>query len=179
MDRIRTAALISALIIGMSAIVPASSDEPRKIDDPDVYRIYEKVVDLLGDYPKPKPRTTVPVVEVTDSFTDDNCLPKPDTADEHAKFDPALNDFREKNKSKWKLDASGFQSSRIQLVPITAPVGLRVSVVGFNTDKTAAVVYGFFVCGSLCGHGMPITFVRTEVGWQVVHVGKTGCQMYS
>jgi hypothetical protein len=37
MDRIRTAALISALIIGMSAIVPASSDEPRKIDDPDVY----------------------------------------------------------------------------------------------------------------------------------------------
>jgi hypothetical protein len=47
-------------------------------------------------------------------------------------------------------------------------VGLkRVSLPAFTADRSRAVVYVEWTCGSLCGSGIYIEFVRDKDGWKV------------
>ena len=45
---------------------------------------------------------------------------------------------------------------------------VELSSVGFDPDKTRAVVVVRHYCGGLCGSGSMLALRRTEAGWQIV-----------
>jgi hypothetical protein len=124
----------------------------------------------------------------------------PDDADmPDAQFRNALGAFRKINERKW--DVSGLISSK-QTITETAldsifKLGviegwkqfrqqhphasgyLAVSAVGFNTERTIAVVYSQVRCGSKCGTGSFTYFRRTPHGWSRVLARIPDCRWIS
>ena len=105
-------------------------------------------------------------------------------------------DYRSKNRVKYSLSclfaskgASFITRAEIQSLlergfwnafhlshPLTFGV-LRLSRVGFNSDRTEAIVDFGFSCGGLCGHSSVWKFTKVDGQWQ--KTGSGGFDIYS
>lgn len=116
------------------------------------------------------------------------CLTPED--DVRRKVEPAIAEYLQKRKTKWKLERRFNITRQYQLIPAAdvqelfesrSLAGgwnafyarypgsggyLAFSAVGFNEDKTIAVVYVQRACGALCGSGRLGVFQRVSGKWE-------------
>jgi len=117
------------------------------------------------------------------------CLQPPE--DQRSIYLPLIEDYIAKNKKrlilKRKVDLPQFalvgpvetkaivdrwllstaSSGEVLLFPFNATVIFQVSAVGFNSDRTRALVYVGHSCGGLCGGGTYHLLIKKEGKWQV------------
>jgi hypothetical protein len=88
--------------------------------------------------------------------------------DQEAIYLPLIEDYVAKNNTKQTLERK-FDLPEYSLVDIgrTASIVFEVSAIGFNRDRTRALVYVGHHCGSLCGGGAYHLLVKKEGKWQV------------
>ena len=96
--------------------------------------------------------------------------------DQEAVYVPLIVDYVAKNNKKYVLERK-FDLPQYELVdsewtsgranPSLASVTFEVSAVGFNRDRTRALVYVGHHCGSLCGGGRYHLLAKKEGKWQV------------
>ena len=105
-------------------------------------------------------------------------------------------DYREKNRMEYSLSclfasngASFITRAEIQSLPergfwnafhLSHPLTfgvLRLSRVGFNSDRTEAIVDFGFSCGGLCGHSSVWKFTKIDGQWR--KTGSSGFDIYS
>jgi hypothetical protein len=88
---------------------------------------------------------------------------------------PVIEDYISKNRKKLRLERK-FNLPEYALVgpngiysglPFSASVIFHVSAIGFNPDRTRALVYVGHDCGSLCGGGTYHFLVKQDGRWQV------------
>jgi hypothetical protein len=54
-----------------------------------------------------------------------------------------------------------------------SPGFMNISRIGFNSDRTQALLYIGFVCGGLCGEGHIFLLVKENGTWKIRHVAMT------
>jgi hypothetical protein len=96
--------------------------------------------------------------------------------EQEAVYLPLVDNYTAKNNRKWVLERK-FDLPQYELVefgqragrasPPAASVTFDVSAVGFNRDRTRALVYVGHHCGNLCGGGGYHLLVKKEGKWQV------------
>jgi len=116
---------------------------------------------------------------IADSF--ENCKQIPD------EFQPAVRDFKDKNKQKWrlvkKLNLKFEYEFEDQVKKVAPPIPVPgeqeisppndsavfvVSAVGFDSTRTHAIAYVARFCGVECGGGAYHLLVKAKDGWKSV-----------
>jgi len=186
-----------------AAVCPAQS--PPVIDDPESYAIYEAI---FGPKP-PNVENDRSLLVIADTTTDyptygdedkDVCL-KPDPAQE-ATLRPLITAYHKANEKPSLLIDKFHFPFKYQIVPeatIDAFFGEKgkgswagfykkfpksggfvyVSSVGFNADKTLALVYAGHSCGGLCGGGSYHLFKKLNNKWTEINWPGTTCTWVS
>ena len=177
MNNVRSLIIMS--LYGLGSLVYGQPSEPAIYNDADAYEVYSAVLSLPfnGNLPKSKiliirQETLRNFGAYLDSEPDSTICLRPD-ADFKPIVDPAIEDFLQRNKSKWKLQ-NRFDLeipyklvSSDQVLELIKKEGwegfnkaypdsgafIDLSAVGFNADKTVAVVSKGGWCGQLCGEG--------------------------
>ena|SRR5579875_1102922 len=113
-------------------------------------------------------------------------------------LDTAITDYMIVNGKTWNLDRRFDIAKTYQLVPrqtlfaafnAAGPTGwanfnaehpdsvgwIELSAVGFNADKTVAVVYAGHHCGGLCGGGGFWVFQRIDAKWKPLKWSGSSC----
>jgi hypothetical protein len=198
----RSVSLTFLLLIALAYV--GSSQTPPTIDDPDAYAVYSVV---FAPEPGEKPRKNRRVVIRAGTsdyprFSDDldECL-KPD-AENEARLRPLINAYREANKRQSILLRRFSFPFEYDLVPsetidgffkTKGPGGwagfykrfpnsggyVEMSAVGFNSDKTLALMYAGHSCGGLCGGGGYYLLKKTDGKWTEVNWPGTSCTWVS
>jgi hypothetical protein len=83
--------------------------------------------------------------------------------------------FNKRDAATGKSDAGAVWNEFHRRYPRAKGV-LGVSAVGFDTGRTAAIVYSEVSCGALCGTGSFTYFRRTTHGWDRVEAGIPNCR---
>ena len=97
--------------------------------------------------------------------------------DQKSIYQPLIQDYLAKNQKKLVLERK-FDLPQYALVgfgrtsgransPVAASIVFEVSAVGFNRDRTRALVYVGHHCGSLCGSGRYHLLIKKDGKWQV------------
>jgi hypothetical protein len=140
---------------------------------------------LGGDPAKPSAASTA-IYENTGSYS---CRSDNKSPDE---FREALKDYTSANKTRWRLQKKLGLNHPYTLVSdqeVNNAGGLRqygnahpeirgiisVSAVGFNADKTVALVFQSFHCGPLCGEGELVAFRKINGQWKRVPSSPIRC----
>ena len=149
-------------------------------DDADAYEVYAAI--LPSEWPLRVAHAKQLVIRrETRSFQ--MCL-KPDT-EIQARFGPAIADYIRQNEKKWLLQprfsfASPYQFFEGSFDAVLKQGGwdeyyrrypesgglIELSAVGFNVDKTVAVVYMGHSCGPLCGGGTFHVLEKVDGKWK-------------
>jgi hypothetical protein len=97
--------------------------------------------------------------------------------DQKSIYQPLIQGYLAKNQKKLVLERKfdlpqyalvGFgRTSGRANAPVAASIVFEVSAVGFNRDRTRALVYVGHHCGSLCGSGGYHLLVKKDGKWQV------------
>ena len=149
-------------------------------DDADAYEVYATI--LPSEWPLRVAHAKKIVIRRETRFFQ-MCL-KPDPESE-ARFAPAIADYIKQNKKKWVLQkkfslATPYQFFEGGFDDVVKQGGweqyyrqyqdsgglIEFSAVGFNADKTVAVVYMGHGCGSLCGGGGFHTLEKVDGKWK-------------
>jgi hypothetical protein len=164
------AVLTVAVILCISAGMAQQSREKEAYDVDEAYSVYSVL--LRQEEP-----LTIPLVIQQDT------VQKPDapaclTEEAAKKFGGAEADFWRVNRRRWILLRRFDINKRYNLVgEHTIRAGLKngddweyyvFSAVGFNPDKTRAVVYMGIHCGSLCGHWSFHLLEKADKTWKQV-----------
>ena len=163
-------------LIGLSTAGVAQT--PAKIDDPEAYAIYSVILTPEPSAKIHKQRRWVINEETADypsyGEDDDSCLkPLPEN---EALLRPLIDAYRKANKTPSILEKKIVIPVQYEIVPKATIYGffdkngpggwtnfnkrfpnsggyIELSAVGFNSDKTMALVYSGHSCGGLCGGG--------------------------
>jgi hypothetical protein len=181
--------LLLILVIGLAAA--GRSQTISKIDDPDAYAIYSMVFTPDADEKPAKPRRLI-IQDKTEDYPSygsedrDNCL-KPEPTQEAA-LRPLINAYHEANKTPSLLQRMFTLPNEYEIVPSATIEAffkgkgsgswagfykkfpntggfVYVSNVGFNSDRTLALMYAGHSCGGLCGGGAYHFFKKVDGKW--------------
>ena len=162
---------------------PRQKKQPNLYDVPEAYEVYATL--LPSEWPwrvahAKKLMIRSETVPLTVPYT--NCLHADDKRDKDV--DLAVANYLELNKEAWLL-VRAFQidlpyeltSKDDLLLRQDRDTGglIEVSAVGFNSDKTVAVVYMGHHCGLLCGGGGYHVLLKRHGRWQAVSNVSVGC----
>jgi hypothetical protein len=91
-------------------------------------------------------------------------------------FAYALTDFAANNAENWRFDRRAIANSRgVGTTTKQREPEVSFSAVGFNKDRTVAVVYATYWCGPLCGRGTYYMLDKRDGEWinvrQISHCG--------
>jgi hypothetical protein len=163
---------------------------PAAYNDADAHAVYSTIIP--NTWPITVARTGKLVIETQTrdypSFGDGNdvCL-KPDPSEESI-LGPVLKSYKEANKQTWLLQRKFDLAIEYELVPRETIAAIfkgkdvegwkdfydrypnsggtsHMSAVGFNADKTLALVYVGHSCGGLCGGGSYHLLKKTGDKW--------------
>jgi hypothetical protein len=175
-----------------------------KVEDLDAYAVYAVVFSPEPDEKPAKPRRIVIRAGTSDypRMTDepDECL-KPDAANE-AKLRPLIDNYRDANKKASVLQRKFSFPFEYDLVPSEVVDGffkskgpggwadfykrfpnsggyVEMSAVGFNSDKTLALLYAGHSCGGLCGGGSYHLLRKLDGKWTEINWPGTTCTWVS
>jgi hypothetical protein len=162
---------------------------PQQYSDSDAGQIYEALIPATA-------RNSMLLLTVSVQPT----ICSPDESDmPDTQFRNALGAFRKMNDKKW--DVSGLISSEQTITEAAVDSMFKsgviggwkqfrqqhphasgyqaVSAVGFNAERTVAVVYSEVRCGAMCGTGSFTYFRRTPHGWSRVQAEMPSCRWIS
>jgi len=158
--------LLIVPVLGIVSAMPQEHPTAQPYDEPDAFQIYSVLLPQEESYEFAE-GTLVIQEETVSEHLDAKCL----TASAQRKFKDAVVDYERGNGKQWLLQRL-FQSEKpyglVSSDEIKAAFKegswesfksrypgsggyITVSVVGFNKDKTLAVVYTGSSCGALCG----------------------------
>ena len=198
----RSVYLTVLILIGIASA--GRSQTPPKVEDADAYAVYTVVFTPEPSEKPRKPRRVVIRAGTSDypRFSDDTdeCL-KPDPANE-ASLRPLINNYREVNKRASILQRQFSFPFEYELVPSETidsffkskgPGGwtgfykrfpnsggyVEMSAVGFNSDKTLALMYAGHSCGGLCGGGAYHLLKKVDGKWTEINWPGISCTWVS
>jgi hypothetical protein len=179
MVRAITSLLIVPLLFFQSA--GSNQDTPRPYEDDEAYAVYSAI--LPSEWPVRVAHAKSLIIQ-TETTSYDMCL-RPEN-EWQEKVGPAISDYLRVNAKPSLLQPRINIEIPYQLIPLdklrsVIKTGgweafyrqypdsggwIQLSAVGFNTDKTVAVVYVAHHCGSLCGGGS-FHVLEKKDGWWV------------
>ena len=177
----RISAIAPLVILVSIPLSPQNSSTPRIYDNPDAYQIYSLL--LPDEEAFGFAKGTLIIQEETVSKSGESCF----TAEADAKFHDALQDYSRVNRRKWLLQRQ-FQTDKPYEIVNSATIRVSppgdwesfynrypesggfiiMSAVGFNKEKTQAVVYTGTSCGVLCGRWTFHLLEKVEGSWKSV-----------
>jgi hypothetical protein len=195
---------LTLLLISGLAAACFGQAPPAVYDDSEAYAVYAVI---LGRKVSPDDNKRSPLI-IEDQTTDyptygdesDACL-KPEPASEPT-FGPLITAYRALNKKPWLLQDKFNFPFKYQLVPRATidaffekkNVGgwedfykrfprsggyVYVSAVGFNPDRTLAMVYAGHSCGGLCGGGGYRFLKKVDGKWTEINFPGQTCTWVS
>jgi hypothetical protein len=150
----------------------ASGPAKDQYDDDEAYSVYSAILGLkaLGYevYLSEEPNTKKKMWVISNTTNG----PHGHLEDESLRRETALNAYGRMNERSWLFQRKFSLSTPYRLVTPEESGRfdslITFSAVGFNTDKTVAVVYMTYFCGGLCGYGN-IYELKKKIGiWRVV-----------
>ena len=186
-----TRILILLIVSGLAMAANGQSKQPAIYDDPDAYEVYSAVLSLPinGNLPKSKiliirQDTLRNFGAYVDSESEATICLRP-TDEFKTIVGPAIEGFLRMNKTKWRLQNKFNLKTPYKLVSSEQVLELiekegwqgfynaypdsrafiDLSVVGFNADKTIAVVSKGGWCGEICGEGGYYVMQKKEANW--------------
>ena len=185
----RVVSLIVFVLIGFVWV--GRGQTVAKVEDPDAYAVYSVVFTPEPGEKPAKPRRLIIRAETSDyprfSSEPDGCL-EPDSENE-ARLRPLIDSYRKANKIRSVLQQKFNFPFEYELVPSETIDGffkskgpggwagfykrfpnsggyVEMSAVGFNSDKTLALMYAGHSCGGLCGGGAYHFFKKVDGKWK-------------
>ena len=177
----RISAVVALVIFVSVPVSPKSSSVPKTYDTPDAYQIYSLLFPDEEAFGFAK--GTLIIQEETVSKDAKSCF----TPEAATKFHDAVVDYVRVNKRRWLLQRQ-FQIDKPYEIVDAATIGVSstddwesfyerypesggfiiMSAVGFNKEKTQAVVYTGTSCGMLCGRWMFHLLEKVDGNWKTV-----------
>ncbi len=172
------AAIRLVVVVTLCVSAGVAQDSTNKYDVAEAYRIYS----LLIPYEESSQRAkgTLVIQQETVSIPHSDICLSPEAA---TKFKDAVDDFVRVNTKRWVLEPRFAIDKPYQLVS-TATLNrgwasyrktfpdsggsINLSAVGFNKDKTRAIVYSGSSCGELCGRWSFHLFEKLGGEWKQV-----------
>jgi hypothetical protein len=172
---------IAALTFLLTLALGSSPPSPPPAEEKDSYEIYSIL--LRAEMPPSWKVTTWAIKQQTTTFPHlpsrqnfsnvRGCLNV--SQDQQATYMPVIQDYEAKNNKPLVL-ARKFDLPQYSLVEVgpnaiaptisrTPSINFEVSAVGFNPERTRALVYVGHHCGQLCGGGQYHLLVKTREGW--------------
>ena len=198
----RVVSLIVFVLIGFVWVGRAQT--AAKVEDPDAYAVYSVVFTPEPGEKAAKPRRLIIRAETSDyprfSSEPDGCL-EPD-AENEARLRPLIDSYRKANKIRSVLQQKFNFPFEYELIPADLIEGfftkkgpggwadffkrfpgsggyVVMSAVGFNPDKTLALVYAGHACGGLCGGGAYHLLKKADGKWTEIKWPGTTCTWVS
>lgn len=179
LNLLTVAFVLLGMVLPQAAPAPSASPSPQNTpqtpplyNDDEGYAVLSAL--LTGDPARPTKATTL-IQATTSGWT----CPKAAAA-APPDFREALQDFAAVNKNGWTLQEKLTLDHPYKLLSDADLQGgiiryrqshpgasgfTSVSAVGFNGDKTAALVFMSYHCGPLCGEGELVAFRKTNGKW--------------
>src|ERR1044072_3405619 len=180
----------------LAVAVACAQTTPRTYQDSDAYEIYATL--LPHQWAVTEAHTRKMIIRAETS-TSEMCL-KPE-GESVAILEPVIKNFIEVNKQPWVLEkvipmavpyefvfdkemdalfANGPEAWKgfYEKYPDSGGYN-EVSAVGFNQDKTVAIVYVAHMCGGLCGGGSFHVLEKRDGNWQALKWKGTECTWVS
>ena len=166
--------LLPLTLIILAQAYPLHAAIPE-ITEPESYEIYSHLIaaEIAAHWPM---SVRVGVTRETQRGPLPMCIEPPPGQD--ALYRPMINDFEQRNASRLALQPKLKLSSMYMWVdpkqtrefladPKVPSVLFEVSAVGYNQDRTRALVYVGHHCGRLCGSGMYYLLVQRAGRWEL------------
>lgn len=179
--------LLMMLFLSFSSVL-LGQEKTKPYDDSDVYKVYDVII--RNEWPISVAKATRLVLQAETTtipgFGENKLCLKPAPGDEPT-LGPLLASYTKANEKPWvlqknfKLDIPYEIVPRSELDKIFAPNSdgwkpfntkypnsggfIHMSAVGFNADKTLALVYMGHLCGGLCGGGTHHLLEKREGKW--------------
>lgn len=155
--RALTANLI-VLLLGVPALVAQESPATHPYDDADAYQIYSVLLPHEAAYSFATDALLIQERAVAEDMSG-ACLQQADAS----RFKDAIAGYNRINKKNWLFQRQFQIDKPYRIVgakvisalpdhPQSVASYVRMSPVGFNRDKTQAIVFVGSSCGGLCGH---------------------------
>lgn len=93
---------------------------------------------------------------------------KPDFCEVPPEFQSAADDLRMKAKNEVRFERKFSLIHEYQLTRDSDAPGWGITVVGFNSERTRAVVAASDFCGFLCGSGRTYLLWKMKSGWEII-----------
>lgn len=170
-----TLALILPLL-SLVAVAAQESSAAQPYDDADAYQIYSRLLPNQESYEFAKDVLAIQANAIAQDISG-VCLRQADAE----RFKEAIAGYNRVQKRKW-LFQRRFQiakqyrivdaevSSALPDHPQSAASYVRMSPVGFNREKTQAIVFAQSVCGGLCGSWRFHFFEKAHRKWSEIPV---------
>jgi len=175
----------------------AQTQQPEPYQVAEAYEIYSAI--LAGSWPVSEAHAKTLLIRAETGSDHDMCL-KPE-GDSAPVVGPAIADFIEVNKKAWLLqkafqidqpydfifekeldglftDGPGGWKAFYEKYPDSGGYN-QFSAVGFNADKTVAVVYAAHFCGGLCAGGEFYVLEKKDGKWQPLKWKGSSCSWVS
>jgi hypothetical protein len=194
------------LLLIASPVISAAQSRTPTVDDPDAYAIYNQIIARQWPVRVTKARRLVIEVETTDwqyyngKKLENLCL-KP-TPGEEGTIGLMRQAFEEANKQvpllqrKFTIPYEYELVSRESITALLKGKGeegwkdfyvkypdsggsIHLSAVGFNADKTLALVYVGYWCGDICGEGAYYYLKKTDGKWSDIRWPGIQCHWIS
>jgi hypothetical protein len=176
----RISAVVALVFVSVS-VSSKSSSVPKIYDTPEAYQIYSLL--LPDEEAFGFAKGTLIIQEETVSKDVKSCF----TPEAATKFHDAVEDYVRVNKKRWLLQGQ-FQIEKPYEIVNSATIGVSstddwesfyerypdsggfiiMSAVGFNKEKTQAVVYTGTSCGVLCGRWLFHLLEKVDGNWKKV-----------
>ena len=186
-----TRPLVILMLFGLGSFVCGQTSEPKIYNDVDAYDVYSAVLSLPFNGNLPKSKTLLIRQDTIRSFgayvdqKPDSAICLKPTNEITPLVGPAIEDFLLKNETKWRLQNRFNLETPYKLIDSEQVLELikrdgwegfnkafpesgafiDLSAVGFNADKTIAVVSKGGWCGELCGEGAYYIMQKKQGKW--------------
>ena len=187
-------ALLSSALVQAG---PATTHAP--LTDPEAYAVIAAVIS--SESPATDARVKRLVIQnTTTTYNFGQCFPEGEPL--RGEWKPVVDDYKQQNRSTWTLMAM-FPLERpydlVSKAEIMAPFKaagiegwdlfykehpdsggyINVSAVGFDADKTRAMLYVGHSCGGLCGSGMYHFMEKVDRQWREAKLNISKCMWIS
>jgi hypothetical protein len=196
--------LVSGILVALIATIGSSQTSSSKYDDAEAYAVYSAV--LFKEWPVVDAKATNLVIQLETSdyphYGKGQSFCLVSATGEEPAYDPVIEAYKEINKTPWLLqpkfttDISYELVSKSEILSFFATKGVEgwrdfyvkypksggynvLSAVGFNPDKTIAIVYVGHSCGGLCGGGSYHVLTKKDRIWTEIPWHGASCNWVS
>jgi hypothetical protein len=177
---IRQFMLLLFALVAFPQDIPLPRVLQAPYEDAEAYKVYSALL----------PQSDLPLLIRKDTIGEKSCVSSVRAVDNSAAS--ALDDYEKVNSTSWTLrdkfslpklptlvttddlramDAEDRKTGRVQPYSSQTRPHFILSAVGFNADKTIAVVWIYYACGGLCGKGHLAVLRKADGVWKEAKEG--------